>query len=91
MSKEKLNVFEASSIILQDEKGAIEAAMDKGRMEGKIEGEKTLLIRLIESKWGALQSDINERLSEIKTSEELEALGEKVIDCESIEDLFKNE
>ncbi|GAX61240.1 transposase [Candidatus Scalindua japonica] len=72
------------------EKGKMEGKI-KGKMEGKIEGEKTLLIRLIESKWGALPSDINKRLSEIKTSEGLEALGEKVIGCEKIEDLFKNE
>ncbi len=33
MSKEELDSFEAASLVLQDEKGAIEAALDKGRFE----------------------------------------------------------
>ena len=87
MSREELDSFEAASIILQDEKGAVEAAWDKG----KIEGEKTLLIRLIERKWGGLKPDIKERLNRINSPEELEALGEKVITSNCVEDLFQDE
>ena len=99
MSKEELDSFEAASIILQDEKGAVEAALDKGRsegrsegkIEGKIEGEKALLIRQIERKWSGLKPDVMERLNKINSLEELEALGEKVIISNCVEDLFPDE
>ena len=70
-------------------KEIIEEYKEEGKIEGKIEGERSLLIRLIKSKWGALPPDIKERLYKINTSEELEALGEKVIVCECIEDWAK--
>ena len=88
MSKEEMEVFEASSIILQDENGAVEAALEKGISKGIIEGARSLLIRLIERKWGKLSSDINERLNKITSSEELEALAEKVISSTGLEDLL---
>ncbi len=91
MSKEELASFEAASIVLQDEKGMVEAAWDKGKIEGKIEGEKALLIRLIERKWGGLKPGIKERLNRINSPEELEALGEKVITSNCVEDLFQDE
>ncbi|MCF6149516.1 MAG: Rpn family recombination-promoting nuclease/putative transposase [Candidatus Kuenenia sp.] len=65
--------------------------IEKGKIEGKIEGEKSLLIRLIERKWGRLQPSIKERLNKINTLEELEALGERVITSDCIEELFRNE
>ncbi|MBE7445753.1 MAG: DUF4351 domain-containing protein [Planctomycetia bacterium] len=49
-----------------------------------------LLIRQIERKWGRLQPNIGERLNKINTLEELEALGERVITAECVEELFRN-
>jgi len=59
--------------------------------KGKIEGEKALLIRLIERKWGGLKPDVKERLNKINSPEELEALGEKIIISNCVEDIFPNE
>lgn len=95
MSREEMEAFESASIVIQDEKGAVEAALDKGRLEGKaegkIEGEKSLIIKQIERKWGRMQPEIKEKLDKIKSAEELESLGEKVIVCNNLEDLFTNE
>ncbi|MBM4054383.1 MAG: DUF4351 domain-containing protein [Planctomycetes bacterium] len=63
--------------------------IEKGKIEGKIEGERLLLIRLIERKWGRLQPNIKECLSRINTLEELEGLGERVIISERTEELFR--
>ncbi len=65
--------------------------IEKGKLEGKIEGEKALLIRQIERKWGGLKPDVKARLNKINSSDELEALGEKIIISECIEDIFSNE
>ncbi|MGR3318506.1 MAG: DUF4351 domain-containing protein [Candidatus Anammoxibacter sp.] len=66
-------------------------AFKEGEIKGEIKGEKSLLIRQIERKWGRLQPSMKERLNKINTQEELEVLGEKVIVCECIEDLFPDE
>ncbi|MCP4985597.1 MAG: DUF4351 domain-containing protein [Colwellia sp.] len=65
--------------------------IEKGKLEGKLEGEKALLIRQIERKWGGLKHDVEARLNKINSSDELEALGEKIIISEYIEDIFSNE
>ncbi len=65
--------------------------IEKGKIEGKIEGEKALLIRLIERKWGELKPDVKQRLNGIDSLEKLEALGEKIIISGRIEDLFQDE
>ena len=68
-------------------KGEIKGKIE-GEIKGEIKGKKSLLIHQIERKWGVLQPDIKERLNKINRTEELEVLGEKVVTCEYIEDLF---
>ncbi len=65
--------------------------IEEGKLEGRLEGEKALLIRQIERKWGELRLDAKERLNKINSSDELEALGERVIVAECIEDIFLTE
>ncbi len=46
-----------------------------------------LLIRQIEKKWAALRPDVKNRLNSIDSPDKLEALGEKIIVCDRIEEL----
>ena len=76
---------------ISEEGGKLSMTIATKLMEkGKIEGEKSLLIRQIERKWGRLQPNIGERLNKINTLEELEALGERVITAKCVEELFRN-
>ncbi len=45
----------------------------------------------MERKWSELKPDLKVRLNKINSSDELEALGEKIIISECIEDIFSNE
>jgi len=63
LSKEELDAFEAASISVQDEKGMIEAALEKGMERGKREVTKSMLaeginLALIEKITGLSKQDI---------------------------------
>ena len=60
----------------------------RGLQEGLLEGELTILRRLIEKRFGAIPSWAQERLAGRSTAE-LEELGVRVLDAESFEELLK--
>ena len=62
--------------------------VQEGRQEGRQEGERTVLRRQIEKRFGVLPGWAEERLAARSTAE-LEELSERVLDAESIEDLFE--
>ncbi len=93
MSKQELDAFEAASIVLQDEKGALEAALNKGRsqgkIEGKIEGLKEAIKLGLELKYGVEGLKLLERINNITSVEKLEALKGTVKISKSMEEIEK--
>ena len=89
MSKQELDAFEAASIVLQDEKGALEAALNKGRSQGKIEGLKEAIKLGLELKYGVEGLKLLERINNITLLEKFEALKETVKISKSMEEIEK--
>ena len=57
------------------------------RQEGRQEGERTVLERQLQRRFGVLTPEITEKLSEA-SSTELENWAEKVLDAKTLEDVF---
>jgi hypothetical protein len=57
------------------------------RAEGRVEGQLTLLTRLIEKRFGAIPPSIRKRIAALKPAQ-LERTGLRLLDAERIEDLF---
>jgi len=66
---------------------AEQRARQKGRQEGRQEGELVILRRLIEKRFGAIPGWAEQRLSE-RPAAELEALGVRLLDAGSLEELL---
>ena len=65
----------------------IEQGLEQGREQGREEGERKLLRHLIEKRFGPLPDWANARLTSLSTTG-IEALGERIFDARSLEDLF---
>jgi len=63
------------------EKGRIE-----GTLEGKIEGQSALILRLLKKRFGEVPEDV-EKLIRSLSSERLEEVGEALLDINNIEEL----
>ena len=63
-------------------------AEQRGRQEGRQEGELTILRRQIEKRFGALPKWASEKLAAMSSSE-LEDLIERVLDATSLEELLR--
>lgn len=59
----------------------------QARMQGLQEGLQQLLIRLITRRFGQLSADTKQRLLEA-TPEQLEQWADKILDAETLEDVF---
>ncbi len=59
----------------------------EGLQEGRVEGERTVLERQLNRRFGALSPEITKKLSEA-SSVELENWAEKVLDAETLNDVF---
>ncbi len=57
------------------------------RQEGRQEGERTVLERQLQRRFGALSPEITKKLSEA-SSVDLENWAEKVLDAETLNDVF---
>jgi predicted transposase YdaD len=60
----------------------------KGQLEGRLEGERTLLRRQLEKRFGSVPDWAGQRLSSASV-QELEELGVRLLDAPSLEDLLK--
>jgi predicted transposase YdaD len=60
---------------------------ERGREEGKQEGEQTLILRLLQKRVGELPEKVRERIQNLSLNQ-LEELGEALLDFTKIEDLF---
>ena len=59
----------------------------EGLQEGRVEGERTVLERQLQRRFGVLPPEITEKLNKA-SSTELENWAENVLDAEKLEDVF---
>ena len=71
--------------------GVIERARDEGIRQGirqgRVEGERAVLERLLRRRFGLLAPEVAERLSQA-SARDLEAWAESVLDAETLDDIF---
>lgn len=60
---------------------------ERGKEEGKQEGEQTLVLRLLQRRVGELPQEVRGQIQSLSV-EQLEALGEALLDFTAIEDLL---
>ena len=68
--------------------GVIQRARDEGMQQGRVEGERAVLERLLRRRFGSLSPQIAERLSQASAAD-LETWAENVLDAETLEDVFE--
>ena len=67
----------------------LEKGREEGRGEGRQEGEARLLLRLLRSKFGPLEPEIEERVRSADP-DRLLVWGERVLTAERIQDVFRD-
>jgi predicted transposase YdaD len=67
------------SVIYQD-------ILEEGRQEGRQEGERSLILRLLARQVGDIPDGLRSRINELSV-EQLESLGEALLDFQTIADL----
>ncbi|NJN11374.1 MAG: DUF4351 domain-containing protein [Richelia sp. RM2_1_2] len=70
----------------QDRERAIQEGREQGREEGIIDGEKRLIIRLLNRRLGEIDSSLISRINGLSI-QQLESLGEALLDFSSVADL----
>ena len=63
--------------------------LQEGRQIGRLEGESTLLERLLAKRFGPLDDDLRARL-QAASSEQLETWAERLLDAANLSDVFGN-
>jgi predicted transposase/invertase (TIGR01784 family) len=86
LSPEELEDLEKREMFLEDQQGAIIKGRQEGIKEGIKEGKLELVLRLLERRVGEIAPDIQSRIR-ILSIEQLENLGEAVLDFTSASDL----
>ena len=67
--------------------GVIQRARDEGMQQGRVEGERVVLERLLRRRFGLLPPEVTERLRRASAAD-LETWAENVLDAETLEDVF---
>ena len=93
MTLEELDQVDRRGIFLQDERGKITYAQEKGEQIGEQRGlekgrlrEIALIMRLLKKRFGEIPTEISSKIENL-TIEKLENLGEDFLDFNSINDL----
>ena len=60
---------------------------EEGKAEGRIEERASMLLKLLQLRFGAASEDTNQRVRQA-TLDELEVMVERVLTAQSIEDVF---
>ena len=82
MTVEELDVVDRRGIMLQDERGKLIYAEEKGLKKGQI----ALIKRLIKKRFGEISATTNSKIEDLSL-EKLEQLGDDLLDFNSLEDL----
>jgi hypothetical protein len=61
--------------------------MEKGRVEGRVEGMRTLVLGQIESRFGAVPADRKRRIEAIDSTDELTRLADRLLTARSLDEL----
>ncbi|MEM9558542.1 MAG: DUF4351 domain-containing protein [Acidobacteriota bacterium] len=60
---------------------------EKLRAEGRSQGQRQMLQRLLERRFGPLSSSVRERLDSVRDADELLRLGDRILDARSLDEL----
>jgi predicted transposase/invertase (TIGR01784 family) len=85
-SQEERDAYENSLKYYRDMNGVIETAREEGREEGLQEGKRSLLVKQLSRKLGAIPDEIKVLLSHLAPAQ-LDVLSEVLFDLENLEDL----
>jgi hypothetical protein len=85
-SQAEREAYENSLKYYRDMNGVIETAREEGIAQGMQEGKRSLLLKLLSQKLGAIPNEIKVLLHQL-TPEILDVLSEALFDLESLEDL----
>lgn len=91
LNLDELASLEKREMFFEDQRGAVIKGMQEGRQEGRqeglIEGQTALILRQIARRTGEIQPEIQTRIQQLSL-EQLEDLGEILLDFTSQEDLI---
>lgn len=82
MTVEELDIVDRRGMMLQDEKGRIIYAEQKGEQKG----ESRLILRLLKKRFGEITAETSSQVQNLSI-EDLESLGEDFLEFDSLEDL----
>lgn len=87
--KEEVNKMPVTENILDHELigPAYRSGLQQGRVEGRLEGERAVLLKLLEKRFGPLPASVTARLDQSST-EALEDIGIRLLDAGSLEELL---
>ncbi|MEG4022175.1 Rpn family recombination-promoting nuclease/putative transposase [Microcoleus sp. S13C4] len=87
LTLKELEELEKREMFLEDQRGAIIKGMQEGRQEGIIEGQTALILRQVARRTGEISPETKTRIRQLSL-EQLEDLGEILLDFTSPEDLI---
>ncbi|MBF0143081.1 MAG: Rpn family recombination-promoting nuclease/putative transposase [Magnetococcales bacterium] len=99
MSAEEYEMYEKAGIAITDARGAILLAREegrqegertgerKGRQEGRQEGEATMLLRLLQRRFGSLPGWASEKVRSVDQTT-LETWGDRVFEAKTLDEVF---
>lgn len=87
LTPEELEDLEKREMFIEDQRGAILKGRQEGRQEGRHEGMLELIMRLLERRVGEIAPELQTRIRRLSI-EQLENLGEAVLDFASASDLM---
>ncbi|NEP82052.1 MAG: Rpn family recombination-promoting nuclease/putative transposase [Okeania sp. SIO3B3] len=83
MTPEELDMLDRRGMMLEDERGRISYAEEKGEKKGKLR----LIMRLLQKRFGEISEAISSQIEDLSI-EDLDNLGEDFLDLNSLEDLL---
>ena len=76
-----------AGVIARARDEGMQQGIQQGMQQGLIEGERTVLERLLRRRFGVLAPEVAERLSQASAAD-LETWAENVLDAQSLDDVF---
>ncbi|HEY9705805.1 MAG TPA: Rpn family recombination-promoting nuclease/putative transposase [Allocoleopsis sp.] len=86
MTVEELEVVDKRGMMLQDERGKLTYAEEKGEEKGRIKEAIALIKRLLKKRFGEISATTNSKIENLSL-ENLEQLGDDLLDFDSMENL----
>ncbi|PSB27576.1 transposase [filamentous cyanobacterium Phorm 46] len=87
LNLQELQALEKREMFFEDQRGAVIKGRREGRQEGRIEGQIALILRLLLRLTGEISPEIQTRIQQLSL-EQLDDLGESLLDFTSQEDLI---